>query len=300
MIYMQEDRKYELIIGDYSANDGLKITDLQVRFDIQLHSDNKRTGSSAVVEVFNLSRATLGKLEKDFEYCSLAVGYRDTGLQTILIGNITRTATQRNGADQITKLFLGESYTSLNHQRLNTLVAPGKTYEDVIEEIRRHMPGVARGAYACDNLGGPIPYGYPLNGSPRQLLDKLCRAQSWEYHVLNSALYVSEENGLTSKDPSAAPLISQETGLIGIPYYESPPPQDLPTQPRRAGGVRFTALLNPSVEPGKLVRLESNVLPQLNGFYRVSAVRYSGDYRGNDWTMEISATQVSNEELHNQ
>lgn len=293
---LQTDRRYELTLGNFESGDGSKITDLQLKFDVQLSADNSGAGNSAVIEVFNLSRNTLGKLENEFQDVVLSVGYRDTSIQTILTGNITKTFTTP-GADRVTKLFLGESYTALNHERLNSTVAPGKTMEDVIEEIRKHMPGVARGAYVAKNLRSPSLYGVPLNGSPRDMLRRLCRDMDWEYRVYLGSLFINDRNGLISKDTAEAPLISKETGLIGIPYFESGTAQGLPTHPRRASGVRFTALLNPSVEPGKLVRLESTVLPQLNGFYRVQAIRYVGDYRGNDWYMEVSATQVSQKEL---
>ncbi|MNF38535.1 hypothetical protein D3C85_584970 [compost metagenome] len=297
MVTLQEDRRYELIIGDYQTGDGLKITDLQIKFDISKSADNKRTGNTAYVEVYNLSRSTLGKLETEYLTCSLALGYRDTGIQTVLSGNVVETSTSKSGPDQITKLSLGEGYSSLNHQRLNELVAPGKTLIDVIEAIRSAMPGVARGAYVGANLNNKVLYGYPLNGAPRELLTRFARENKLEWRIDNFALYVNEENGLVNTDTSEAPVVSIDTGLIDIPYYVSGDQSKLPTDQRRRTGVQFKALLNPNIIPGKLIRLESTVLPQLTGFYRVNDVKYSGDYRGNDWTMDCVCSQVFDVEL---
>ena len=294
MLQLQRDRKYELVLGNPESGDALLIRDLQITFDVQLYAANNRTSNSAVVEVYNLSRESLGRLQDDFSYCSLSVGYRDTGIQTILTGNITKVATRRSGTDQITRLFLGESYAALHHTRVKSLVAPGKTAEEVIEEIRKQMPGVVRGAYVCEGLDKRLPYGYPLNGNPKAMLDRLCRERDWEYRVYLGALYVNDVNSLVNNTVDEAPLISQDTGLIDIPYYESAIPQELPTAPKRASGVRFTALLNPSVEPGRLVQLETTVMPNLSGLYRVLSIRYYGDYRGNDWYMEVSANQLDN------
>lgn len=297
MVVLQRDRLYELIIGDYQTGDGLKITDLQVRFDVEKSSDNKRTGNRALVEVTNLSRETLGKLETEFLSCTLAVGYRDTGVQTILTGNVVETRTVKNGPDQVTQFILGEGYSQLNHSRVKSIVAPGKTNEDVIEEIRKQMPGVAKGGYVSDSLRKMIMFGYPLNGSPREMLDRFCRENRLEWRCDNGALYISDENGLISKDTAEAPLISNETGLVDIPYYVSGDTAKLNTDARRRTGVQFKALLNPSIMPGKLIRLESSVLPQLNGFYRVNDLRYFGDYRGNDWYVECVCSQVFDVEL---
>lgn len=297
MIQLQTDRRYALTIGDYQTGDGILITDLQIRFDVSKSADNKRTGNSATVEVYNLSRGTLGKLETEFLECTLAVGYRDTGIQTILTGNVVETRTVKQGPDQVTQFILGEGYTALNHKRLKSLVAPGKTVEDVIEEIRAQMPGVARGAYVGTNLNSPVLYGYPLNGSPKDMLTRVARERKLEWRVDNGALYISDENGLVSRDSSEAVLISRGTGLVDIPYYASGDPAKLDTDPRRRTGIQFKALLNPSVMPGRLILLESDVLPQLNGFYRVNDIRYSGDYRGGDWYIDCVCSQVNNVEL---
>lgn len=293
----QNDRRYELIIGNYKTGDGILIENLQVSFDVQLGADNKKSSNSAIVEVYNLSPASLARLETEFLECTLAVGYRDTGVQTILTGNVTRTSTQRRGTDTITKLFLGESYASLFHKRVKSLVAPGKSYEDVIEEIRSQMPGVARGAYAPSGLSQQLPYGYPLNGSPKAMLDRLCSELAWEWRIVQGTLYISDENGLTSRSTDEAVLISSETGLVDIPFYSSGEIEKLDTDPKRRTGVQFKALINPNVQVGKLIRLESTVMPVLNGFYRVAAIRYYGDYRGNDWYMDCVCKQVFNVEL---
>lgn len=297
MVQLQRDRKYELIIGNYQSGDGLKITDLQIRFDVSKSADNKRTSNSATVEVYNLSRYTLGKLETEFLECTLAVGYKDTGIQTIITGNVTETRTVKHGADQVTQLVLGEGYVALNHKRLKTLVAPGKTMEDVIEEIRKQMPGVARGAYVGTNLSNPVLYGYPLNGTPKEMLTRFAREHKLEWRIHNNALDISEENGLVSKDRLEAPVISFGTGLIDIPYYASGDSAKLDTDPRRRTGIQFKAFLNPEVTPGRIIKLESKVLPQLNGFYRVNDVRFSGDFRGNDWIMDVVCSQVRDVEL---
>lgn len=298
MDVLQRDRKYVLTIGDYKSGDGVQITDLQVRFDVTKSADNKRKGSNAAtIEVYNLSRATLSRLETEFLEATLAVGYASSGdVQEIITGNVTETRTVKQGTDVVTQLLLGEGYVSLNHQRLKSLVAPGKTVQDVIEEIRKQMPGVVRGAYASLNLSNKVIYGYPLNGTPRAMLDRLCKEQKLEWRVDNGALTISDENGLTSKDTTNIPLVSSATGLIDIPFYADGEAK-LPTNKRYKSGIQLKMLLNPEMIPGQMFSLESSVMSNLNGIYRVKDVRFSGDYRGSDWYAEVTATLVDNVEL---
>lgn len=319
MVPLQTDRRYELIVGDYQTGDGVRIanfdvtptgtvykTGSQIQFDISLFADMKRSSNTAVVEVYNLSKNTLGKLSTEFLTFSFAVGYADTGVKTVISGNVTETRTVRRGPDQITQLIMGEGYVDLNHRRLKSLVAPGKTKLDVIEEIRKQMPGVARGAYVGTNLNNPVLYGYPLNGSPKELLTKFARDNKLEVRVIDGALYVSDINGLISKDVSEAPRIAKDSGLVDIPYYASADSSKLDTDPRRRTGIQFKALLNPEVVPGKLIYLdtESHTIVRgdstqstLTGFYRVNDMRIYGDYRGNDWYMDCTCSQVTDVEL---
>lgn len=296
MDILQRDRKYVLTIGDYKTGDGIQITDLQVRFDASKSADNKRTGNSATIEVYNLSRATLGRLETEFLEATLAVGYAATGVQTIVTGNVTHTTTVKQGTDTVTQLQLGEGYVALNHKRLKSLVAPGQSVQDVVEEIRKQMPGVVRGAYVGTNLSNKVLYGYPLNGTPRAMLDRLCKEMRLEWRVDNGALYITHENGLLSKDTTSVPRIDVDSGLIDIPFYAAGDSK-LPTNKQHKAGVQFKMLLNPEIIPGKMVYLVSSVMPNMTGFYRVNDVRHTGDFRGTDWYTEVTASRVESVEL---
>lgn len=295
----QQDRMYELIVGDYKSGDGVRITDLQMSFDVSLSADNKRDSSSASVQIYNLSRETLKLLETDFLTCSLKAGYRQIGIYEIINGNVVEVVTRRQGADKVTTLTIGESFSSLNHKRVKAVVAPGKTKVEIIEEIRKKMDGVSRGAYEGKRLNETIPYGYPLHGTPKEMLTRFARENRLEWRIVNGVLYVSEENGIIDKNTEDVPLISKSSGLIDIPYYSSGESTKLDSDKTRKQGVVFTALLNPTVQPGRLLKLESEVMQTPSGFYRVNDIKYSGDYRGNDWYMECFCSKVDGVTLAN-
>lgn len=313
----QKNRIFSLKVGDYKTGNGILIetykTDVntgkplldsngrkiynpwQITFDISKSSDNKRNnGNSAAIEIYNLSDSQIELLESEYLEVEFSVGYEDTGLNTIVVGNVTEHSTIKSGNDYVTQLRVGEGYTDLNHQQLAKMVSPGKTVADVLEEIRQQMPGVSRGAYTGTNLNNPIIFGWRLKGTPRDMLMKLCEAHNLEYNINAGVLNVSSENGLLSKDTILAPLISPETGLIDMPFHTSETGRKPAKDKKRRRGVQFKALLNPDIVPGKIVRLKSK---WIDGAYRVNTARFSGDLRGNDWYVECFCSEIQAEDL---
>lgn len=303
----QRDRVYDLIVGDYATGNGIRITagipdeqgvinrGLQVTFDISKTADSKRTnGNSAAIEIYNLDRSSIQLLQGDFLECTFSVGYADEGARVVAKGNVVEVKTVKRGTEFITQVRMGEGYSDLNHEKLKGLVSAGSTVEQVIEEIRKQMPNVARGAYVGTNLNNPIVFGWALNGTPAQMLRKLCEAHNMEYSVAGGVLSVSDENGLYTKDTLLAPVISKETGMIDTPFHTTASGWKPKKSALRGSGVQFKALLNTECVPGRIVKIESE---DIEGFYRINSTRFSGDYRGNDWYVECFTTEVGADEL---
>lgn len=304
----QKDRVFSLTVGDYKKGNGLLIESprlndqgemvhnpWEITFDISKSADNKRNnGNSAVIEIYNLSDDQIRLLESEYLEVSFSAGYKESGARLLVQGNVTETSTVKSGNDYVTQLKIGEGYTALNHEQLASVVSPGKTVADVLEEIRQQMPGVARGAYTGTNLNNPIVFGWRLKGSPKEMLMKLCEANNLEYNINSGVLNVSEENGLLSKDINVAPVLNANSGLIDLPFYTSETGRKPKKDKRRRRGVQFKALLNTDIVPGKIVKLESK---WITGFYRVNTARFSGDLRGNDWYVEAFCSEVQVEDL---
>jgi len=305
----QRDRVYDLRIGDYSNGNGLRMTagvpdddgiidisrGLQLTFDITKMADNKKTkGNSASIEIYNLSRSQAALLEGEYLECTLMLGYEESGARVVVSGNVTEVSTRKEGDDRVTQIKMGEGYTDLNHQKLKQMVSPGKTVKDILDEIVKQMPGVARGSIVGTNLNNPIVHGWRLTGTPREMLKKVCDAYDMEYNVSGGVLNVTDVNGVLTKNTDTAPVISPATGLIDEPFYTSEDGRKHPKDKRRRRGVQFVCLLNTELVPGKIVKLEDTVI---TGFYRVNATRFYGDFRGNDWYAEVLCSEIAAEEL---
>ena len=291
----QKDRVYELTIGDAKSGQGFVIdSSLQVRFDISKSSDNKRSGNSATIEVYNLSLEHIEMLDAtEYVYCKFAVGYAEEGPRVVVDGNVTETVTVKRGTDYITQMRIGEGYVDLHHSKVKALVGPGKRVVDAIDELIKVMPGVSRGAFTGTNLNNPIVYGYPLTGSAAENLRRIAEANRIEYHISGGVLNISDENGALTTNQQLAPIVSEETGLIEVPFKTSAEGQKLKKDKRKRRGVQFKALLNAEYQPGFIVKLESE---RITGFYRVNTARFEGDFRGGDWTVECFCSDINVEE----
>lgn len=290
----QRDRGYKLIVGDYNTEQGILIENLHVTFDVSKNSDNKKGGNSATLEIYNLSDATLKKFETDFLACEFYCGYKEIGINRLFSGNVVELTTRRSGTDKVTQLILGEGYTALNQQRLSSTIPSDKKVEDVVEEIRKKMPGVVRGTYAGVNCQSPITFGYPLSGTPKQALDEVCKAYGMEYNLDRGVLNISDNGGLIDKAKATAFVLNKNTGLIEIPYYTQDRSYKEKENKSRKSGLQFKALLNTEIVPGKLVKIESD---GISGFFKVTSTRHYGGYRDNDWYVEGFCLLPDAEEL---
>lgn len=287
------NRGYVLTVGDWRTGDGWRIDNLQVRFDVSKSANEKDSKNSASIEVYNLAPEHIKALETPYLAACFLAGYYGIGqtpesLKRMFAGQVVRVTTRKSGPDVVTQLELGEGYLELNHAVLSKLVSPGKTVKDVFEEIRVSIPNVARGVYAGTNVNSSIISGYPLMGEPRRLMDKLAASYKVDYRIDNEVLYVNDSDGAINNADETALLISQESGLIDIPYVVQSGSKRSKEDPEAKNSTQWKMLLNPDINPGEIVRLE---YLDFTGWYKVESVRHSGDFRGGDWTTEVRCTQ---------
>lgn len=285
----QYDRVYELIIGDYKANKGFVITDLEVSFNIKKTSSNTNHPDSCEIKIYNLSRDTLKYFESEYISAKFSAGYRLIGAKYLFSGQVTYIHTKKQGTDRVTEIRLGAEYVGLNHTNISTSVPPGRIVKDVIEKVRINIPGVSKGVYSGQRINSQISNGYPMSGSPRQILDQIARAYEIEWRIDNSVLYVNDMAGVIDINTTSAPLISKTTGLIDSPYYSSGDKKKKKLDPVKKVGIEFTCLLNASIKPGSWVKVEDE---SINGFYKVDSVHHTGDFRGQSWYSKVFCSTV--------
>lgn len=283
---LQINRQYRLQVGNSVTGEGLDITNLQVTFDISKSSSNKDKTNSASIEIYNLSDESLKLLDVDYPAAVFSAGYRDIGVKRLFAGQVTNVTTRKSGTDRITQIQMGAAYTELNHQVLSSLVAPGRTVKDVAEDLRKAIPGVSRGVYNGTNLNNAVLYGYPLQGTPKEMLDELSEKYALDWQIDDDVLYVHNNDRASTENFEQAYVVSKYTGLIENAYRTSGDIRRSEKDKAKIQSVQWKMLLNPDIIPGDIVRLEDTLI---TGWYKITDLRHYGDWRGSAWYTDVRA-----------
>lgn len=289
MELIQKNREYKLIIGDSKTTAALEIDALQVTFDISKSMNNKKKTNSASIEVYNLTDDQLKILDTDFPAAVFSAGYEDTGgVKRLFSGQVNNVTTRKSGTDRISQIQMGSGYVELNHEVLSQVVPPGKNVQDAIEELRKAI-GADRGVYNGTNLNNQIIYGYPLSGTPKEMLDELSEKYNLNWQLDGDVLYVNNNDRANTENFNQAYVISEFTGMVDIPYRATLNKGRSKKDKVKKPGVQFKILLNPAITAGDIIRLEDTLI---TGWYKVEDIRHTGSWRSNPWYTEIKATTL--------
>lgn len=286
---LQRNRQYRLTVGDYKTGNGLLIEDLQVTFDISKSTNNKNRTNSATIEVYNLSEESLKVLDTDYPAAVFEAGYLDTGgPKRLFAGQVTNVSTRKSGTDIVTQITMGSGYTELNHETLSDVVPPGNNVQDAIEKLRKAI-GADRGVYNGTNLNNEIIYGYPLSGTPKEMLDELAEKYQLDWQLDDGVLYVHDNDRAATEQFQLAYVISPFTGLIERPYRVSGDKRRSKKDKVKKPGVQLKILLNPEIKAGDIIQIEEGLL---KGWYKVDSIRHTGSWRGDNWYTEIKGSSL--------
>lgn len=282
---LQKDRNYTLVISQ-GKKDAIEITGLNISFTVSKNSNNKKKPNKATISIYNLSELYQRYLEAPFVEVTFSVGYASLGTHRLFSGQVTVAGTRKQGPDTITEIQLDSLYTELNHKTVTKTLPEGSTVRSAIEAIVKDMPGVTRSVLSGKNISRTFIDGYPLSGSPRQLLNEFADAFQLEWQVSDSILYIQDIGTSYMLDNSKAILISELSGLIERPYFDQIEKQRGKKDKLKLArnGLKFRILLNPSIVAGSIIKLEYG---DKTGFYKVERLTHTGEYLGSTWETEI-------------
>ncbi len=108
-------------------------------------------------------------------------------------------------------------------------------------------------------------------------------------------IYVNDPNRYQSPNSvERAFVISPDTGLIDVRTFASADGKKNKDDTTAKDGVKFRALLNPLLQPGQAVKIEDT---NITGTYRVNTSSYSGDWRGNEWSVTCHCAKLTGSEV---
>lgn len=281
----QVNRQYTLQIGQGKGS-GIEITGLHITFKVNKGSDNKRRTNKATVKIYNLSEEHQKYIEAPFVECVLSVGYIGAGMHRLFAGQVTVAGTEKEGTETVTEIQIDSLYTQLNHKTVSKTAPAGVSVKGVIENLVKEMDGVSRVVFSGTNITKSFVDGYPLSGSPRQILNELGEAFELEWQIDDDVMYIQDAGKSYMLNNSKAFKISETSGLIDRPYFDQIEKQRGKKDKLRAArnGLKLKILLNPAIVAGSIVYIEYG---DKTGYYKVERLTHSGEYLGNDWTTEL-------------
>lgn len=282
---IQKDRHYSLQIGQGKGK-GLLIENLHIEFTVSKSANNKNKTNKATLKIYNLSEEHQKYMEAPFVEVVLSVGYADTGLFRLFAGQVTVAGTRKEGPETVTTLQLDSLYTELNNKRVSKTTPSGTPVLGVIKSLVQEMNGVSQVVASGKNILKTFLDGYPLTGTPRQILNELAEAFELEWQVDDGILYIQDVGFSYMKDNNKAYVFSETSGLLERPYFDNIEKRrgkgDKIKEARK--GVKLRTLLNPTIVAGSIVRVEYG---EFTGFYKVESVTHKGGIYSEDWTSDL-------------
>lgn len=277
-------RRYEVVLGTLARPNlitygntagayGAKPSYLRCEFEIEktcTSASNKGMVRLTNMAPNNRANIRLGLL------ATLSVGY-DNQMQTLFVGGVAKTKTERQGPDIVTTLEMGDGEASIQNVIFDKTYGANTLLTQVLTDLCQAMqlPSTTSPKTVDFNVALGMPLyrfskGFTAHGPARDTLNSLCQTFGLEWSMQNYALQIVPLKNHTGQ---TAEVLSPKTGLIGVPSFD--------------GTVAtFTCLLNPRLAPGRLVAVKTG---NLNGFFKIRKGKWTGDSHGQAWVCELEA-----------
>lgn len=308
---MQWLRIYKLILGEV-GKDGIVITNLDsngnyqadsLKIAFEIEKDTTKKCNKSRVQIWNLSDASLQKVEKDDLYVELWAGYYgENNLKKIYQGHSYKVTSKddNDGKDIVTEIKCQDGYKAIRDSLLSISYPPGVSTQTVLNTIVSNM-GMTLSA-ASDVTYPSYPGGYSFVGKCRDALTEVCGTIGAKWSIQNGVVQVIMSGGSTNVQGM---VFSATTGLIGHPEHinrsalntcdDSTDDDACVTRRKKRTeqkkdrlqqktGWKITTLLCPSVTPGDLVKIDS---VRVTGWFRVDSLRHMGNSREGNWHTEM-------------
>lgn len=251
---------------------------LEIAFDVE--RSIQHTPNTAKVRVWNLNRdqrRTLAQLsvrgERPGRIRTELVAGADGREFLLFKGDLRWASSTQDGGDWETLIEGDDGGRAHVDARVNRSFPPGTRVDQVVRACTDalglglgNLPGFLAGLRSYDE-------GMSLTGRASDALRGVLRAQGLTYSVQHGVIQVQR-----SGQPLNLPIVrlAPGAGLVGSPSLTP------------EGRVTAVSLLQPGLDPGARVQLESAEVPR--GTYAVRSVRYEGDASSTPWYAHLELT----------
>lgn len=235
---------------------GKSFRDLRISFRVDM--TRAGTPNEATIAIYNVNEDTISLAQRPGAVIRLLAGYDVPRLifRGSPVANGVRQ--QKQGPDRVLTIQAQDGGRELAGARVSVSFSTPTTLRQVFDEVAAQL-GLPRGTIRLDDDAISYPNGVALQGTARDILDRIALSTGAHAFVRDGALHLIDADGDTGEQ--AVEFSAERGNLVG-----SPTPKD--------EGVEVTALLEPSVRPGRPFALRSR---RFNGIYVARDVSFIGD-----------------------
>jgi hypothetical protein len=313
---------------------------LRVEFEFNKALDHSEDSDTGEIVIYGLSSETAETIGGVFNTVTCRVGYLDEqNITPLFTADIVDSKYEKTRGGTVTTLKVSSNVNDLFQGSRVSVEVPALDpkldlkgqfvqFEDLIAEsllpifsdylfdqrsITLSITPTASKTIQ-EKYGGKS---YSFMGTLKDCLDDYLRPIGLSYRMTQTEgkpdVLIFSHLDIPKEGDKTAIIISEATGLIGLPYLRSDTisksvneetesneaalqstpkfrkdgtPKEAKKYSARRYGVGFSALLNPAVEPQTVVKIETKD-GTTDGLYRVRNVKFKGDNFGNDFTMEV-------------
>lgn len=274
------DRQIEVVLN----LPGVSFSADNVRIDFEIMKSTDVSSNSAKVQVYNLSIISRNQIQELNDLVTIKAGYaQDVGAKLIFTGEMLRVTHENQPPDIVTIIEAGDGISQMREARDSISFAEGTGAKNVLDDLSnklglpiRNLPSEIKGQYL---------HGFSHVGSVRDALDRVTKRENLEWSVQNGELLV-----LPKRKPldGEAVLIAPERGMLNLPERLRDLNFNLVDEQKKPG-FKVRSLLNPNIEAGSKVRLQTSIA---SGEFRVEVVRHVGSNFANDFYTEIEIYEL--------
>lgn len=279
----------------------LLITDHRITFYA------KKTNSASLNEyeltIYNVSTDIedyLSASRADEVFVQLDAGYTGN-LNTVIFGSVQSIEAKFEGIERWIKLTISDGYSFIKEAYTNRtfkLARSGdsntqsetpkrtySTYQQVVDEIIEQDLRLPVGI--VEPIPFPLPRTLSFSGPTYSVLRLIAEELGYQVSIQNFAVNFTKKRGTTL---TQVKNITRDSSLVGSPTPLDNSSGVLSNNDNAAKvGVKFKILLDGSVIPDTIMRLDTN---KYFGLYKVVKVSHEGDSRGQKWYSNCEASAI--------